>query len=752
MRNYLLLVFVLVYSFLTSTSIAQNRLKDYTTSINGKIVLSTEIEPGVRYSDNRQYNCSYKIGAVTDENRELYNLTFYDNNFPVYHLSKVPGADVEVSNSGIMVVYDHTFHFRGELTLRFYSAKGNMILEKTFSGVNAFQFSESGNTFAVRDRQKIHTYNIIANSEFEYPNGLAFSFDNNGDGIVIADENDLKVYQKGSLIKTINYDIKLPRKVLLSIDNDLVAVIDKYNLIVYNISDGAVNFYDELGGNDSFRDLKFADGSILAGVQTKTTVVIKGSIKKYSLTGISEEIIYGQSRILSQKVIERPVLEKQNQYEPIPWPFYPYDTTHTVWNHYEQHMGGTSDWSYLHQGLDIITPIAEPTYAVKGGVVKCVLTLGGAIYWRLAVSDSNKADYSNGWLYAHLIESTIAVDVGDTVKQFDYLGDIVEWTNEWGHIHFVEIRDTGLVWLYNDNEWGINFNPLLALTPVHDESPPQIEDIFPDLGVKFGFCTNETSTYLSHDSLFGDVDIIVKIVDYIGDSEWQQPAYKINYWIKRVDNGNMIIDTTLSHILNHPYNMYSSGSFEPYAKVLYKRDETFPSPSWMNPVRGYYHVITNNNGDSLISIEDKELALNTADFEDGVYRIYVQAFDPNENFSIDSMDVRFKNGISTVGSDDDGRIISFNLDQNYPNPFNPHTVIGYQLPVSGFVSLKVFDVLGREVVILVDEYKPAGRYEVEFKSESPIGAGSIRQPASGIYFYQLKAGTNIQTRKMILIR
>jgi hypothetical protein len=58
------------------------------------------------------------------------------------------------------------------------------------------------------------------------------------------------------------------------------------------------------------------------------------------------------------------------------------------------------------------------------------------IYWRLAISDSNIEDYSNGWLYAHLIENTIAVDVGDTVEQFDYLGDIIEWTSRMGSYSF----------------------------------------------------------------------------------------------------------------------------------------------------------------------------------------------------------------------------------------------------------------------------------------------------------------------------
>jgi len=96
------------------------------------------------------------------------------------------------------------------------------------------------------------------------------------------------------------------------------------------------------------------------------------------------------------------------------------------------------------------------------------------------------------------------------------------------------------------------------------------------------------------------------------------------------------------------------------------------------------------------------------------------------------------------------------LYQNYPNPFNPSTVISYQLPISGNVTLKVYDILGREITTLVDEYKNAGRYEIEFPTtggpESPIGAGSIKYPASGVYFYQLHSGTYVQTKKMILLR
>ncbi len=94
----------------------------------------------------------------------------------------------------------------------------------------------------------------------------------------------------------------------------------------------------------------------------------------------------------------------------------------------------------------------------------------------------------------------------------------------------------------------------------------------------------------------------------------------------------------------------------------------------------------------------------------------------------------------------------FVLYQNYPNPFNPTTTIKFEIPDQAqndnvLVTLKVFDILGNEVATLVNEEKPAGEYEVEFNPES-----SSKYPASGGYFYQLKAGSFVQTKKMILAK
>jgi len=87
--------------------------------------------------------------------------------------------------------------------------------------------------------------------------------------------------------------------------------------------------------------------------------------------------------------------------------------------------------------------------------------------------------------------------------------------------------------------------------------------------------------------------------------------------------------------------------------------------------------------------------------------------------------------------------VEFNLEQNYPNPFNPSTKISWQSPVSSHQSLKIFDILGNEVATLVDEYKPAGIYNVQF---------TMNNLASGIYFYRFTAGSFAQTKKMILIK
>ena len=115
------------------------------------------------------------------------------------------------------------------------------------------------------------------------------------------------------------------------------------------------------------------------------------------------------------------------------------------------------------------------------------------------------------------------------------------------------------------------------------------------------------------------------------------------------------------------------------------------------------------------------------------------------NYSQPYQNGRQESGWQVISS---GTVNDFKLSQNYPNPFNPTTIIKFTLLQDERreiqdVRLLVYDVLGNEVATLINKEKPAGEYEVEFN-----GNGLT----SGIYFYQLKVGSFIETKKMVLLK
>jgi len=121
----------------------------------------------------------------------------------------------------------------------------------------------------------------------------------------------------------------------------------------------------------------------------------------------------------------------------------------------------------------------------------------------------------------------------------------------------------------------------------------------------------------------------------------------------------------------------------------------------------------------------------------------LEAFESN----IDTASLKIPGILNSI-KNDNVIVDRFNLYQNYPNPFNPVTTIKYSIPVNVNsqifnVKLNVFDILGNEVAVLVNEQKSPGEYEVRFD------AGSL---SSGVYFYRLKAGDFIESRKMLLLK
>ena len=155
-----------------------------------------------------------------------------------------------------------------------------------------------------------------------------------------------------------------------------------------------------------------------------------------------------------------------------------------------------------------------------------------------------------------------------------------------------------------------------------------------------------------------------------------------------------------------------------------------------------------DNGISILginkSITQNKLIINTTTHSFGqIYTITVSnVSDLSGNLiSTNHNTAEYDFPLSSVG--DENVPTQFLLSQNYPNPFNPSTKISWQSPISSHQTLKIYDVLGNEVATLVDEFKTAGCYEVDF---------SAPNLASGVYIYRLQTADFTETKKMILLR
>ncbi len=124
-----------------------------------------------------------------------------------------------------------------------------------------------------------------------------------------------------------------------------------------------------------------------------------------------------------------------------------------------------------------------------------------------------------------------------------------------------------------------------------------------------------------------------------------------------------------------------------------------------------------------------------------LYRLKQVDIDGNYKYS-DTLTVSVLTDINKAGQN---LPADFRLYQNFPNPFNPATTIKYQIPKSGPVTLKIYDNLGNEVATLLNKYQSAGDYSLQYSTES-------RQLSSGVYFYRLTAGSQVEVKKMILLK
>ena len=421
------------------------------------------------------------------------------------------------------------------------------------------------------------------------------------------------------------------------------------------------------------------------------------------------------------------------------WPLVPLDSVHPLgnnWGNYQDYGGGP----YFHNGIDVITPDVHGrrVTAVRHGWVKGWGTIDQELHYRLAICDTSSefTGRAEGWLYAHIDPYRWHRALGDEVQEGDSIGYLVTWPTDatFDHCHFARISDTGATWMrFPDVTWWFVQNPLTIIRPNTDRLAPVIENA--RTSQKFAFCRNNTNnSYLSYDSLVGEVDIIARVYDKTGYSTgqdtWDKLApYQIDYSIKRHD-GLVVVPWTIAVQFSNTLD----GSL---VNVVYKADNVCRSRGDYER-RAYYYIITNTDGDSIIESTDVNGEWNTGLVGDTTYWVYVRASDVFGNTTLDSMQVRTVNGVAVA--EPPFAVLSKPLRAS--QTVGRGGLISFGLAGSGSVRLRVYDAAGRDVANLADGRLGAGEHRFSFTP-----------PAPGVYVTKLTLdGKDTYSAKLVVLR
>ncbi len=621
--------------------------------------------------------------------------------------------------------------------LRIYDENGNLKFEKIFKKVINFTTSENKKYSAFFDGKD---FQVLDNSTFQieqFERSIIFDIDNYGNPIFIDDEGIIhfkgKVFRLESMRRVENDSESSSRRRSTPLDSKIRKVLF-YNNISLIFTDNSVYQIDDKlekihSFNGKFFEAKMIDNSLYF-------------VEKIRENGNFIFKLYKTDDFKNIEKIQENILEKNTNrtHEPIFSPLNYGAPNHPfpVGNSYgEIQQYGYNP--YLHPGVDFLGDDYQEVYSVHDGFVKAVLTTGGDPYWRVAIANEDVSTETEGYLYAHLNEDSIVHTVGDSVTAGDLLGTLYPWSwYDFTHIHFARLEDEGTIWF--GNWWTID-NPHVDVINIQDTIPPTFENaIDNDL---FAFRT-DSGTYLDPDNLSEDFDIIVKCHD-IENSDWRIDVWDLSFSLHPADNPDSTVYEQFSFAYDMPIDTYFSNYWTDIVLyTIYSRDATCYSIGNYNE-REYYHIITNSNGDSLITEDDADEIFNSADFPDRDYYFKVTVRDASLNVTVDSMLVTFNNGV--MSNDEITENSGIYLFQNYPNPFNSETTIYFNTENTEDTEIEIYNVKGQKIKTL---NVTMGGVE---KSITWDGTDENNHPvSSGVYLYKLKSGKKEMTKKMLLLK
>lgn len=614
----------------------------------------------------------------------------------------------QISNNGFLMAQRSPKRNGLMPSLACYDNQGKAIILKSYSEpVELYGFSRNGKYYGVGTSDGLEIFDCENSLVKKYEKGYKYTKSDDGKYVVVAsvinEKSIITVYRNDKRIGALPLNSLSVREMDINSRNGMLAIVDRDNFTLINLSNLKIikNHHLNKKDNISYVDVMFGTENIWVGQQKRNLdhSRFQGVLKSYNMNGELISSGDGASREKTRKPLNYNY--RSGEY---PWPFEPQNESHIVWNGYLAITGSSnsSNGAYLHQGLDIDVPANEPTVSVSDGFCKARLYImdPSYLYWRVCVADEDVSTRTNGWMYAHLVEHTITVNPDDEVITGQVIGEIIKWDalssgwDERGHIHFSRISDHGVQWSYTDDQWRNVCDPLMLLRPFGDTIPPEF--LKGSDNSAFKFSTNEGSgylTYLDPDELSDEVDVIIKMTDRAGDSKWWQPASRIYWWIKSDETGEVVHPRTIGLIKNQTMPNYTGSLYSSILPpVMHRMDyECKMYSSWTTPKRTYYHIITNNDGDSTVEESDKYEALDTRNFDDGDYWIHVEIQDVAGNISVDSQLVYFDNGIVS-NNINNKQILPLGTSIKYNSDF-----ISISRPLSDY-SIKIYNARGAKVL------------------------------------------------------
>ena len=604
-----------------------------------------------------------------------------------------------------------------------YNEIGSEVFTKRYKSIINLKISPSGNYCCFYDGTQLQILNLITLKVQVLPGTTLFDINNNGDVVFYNESN-------GSInVDSTSYAFNEPvfmieffnEKAIVATKNDLYSFENNVIKKIYQSEEGRIF------------DIQIIQDKMY--FTTKQELKDKFIFQLFSTNNLStfqfeQQAELALANLRSKKQLATPIDSKfhnlTNELIRDPLNFYQDTVYQPIGNSYNEIQEYTPGSPYLHPGVDLLGTYLQDVYSVKQGYVKAIITISGIYHWRIAIANENTADTSQGYLYAHLEQSTIPYQVGDSVNEGDIIGQLVDFpVTGFVHCHFARIFDDGLTW---NGSWWTFENPLTYMTNFFDTIPPGFE---PTINNDVFAFRDSAGNYLSPSSLYGNVTVISKSFDQINAS-WHCDVNKLRYSLSPLSNPQTILIDTFAYEYDfYNDNYFSTSYLTGIINTIYSRDiSCYTTADYV--VRDFYHIVTNSDGNDTIDGNDSIQYFDTKQFANGNYIFRVEASDPSGNTSRDSMIITIQNTGTAIEN-----FSNENRFQISPNPFEDNLNIQSLKSIDELESLTIIDVMGRAVK------------ELNNLNTNQTLSINLSDLKSGVYFVRINFDQEIKTLKII---